>query len=51
MPQRNPSVRFGHGVPAVLVIAKSADLANAGATQHSPKQSAQFARSSGMSGS
>jgi hypothetical protein len=44
MPQPKPSPRFGHACPAGLSIAKSAEAANAGATQHSPKQRAQSAR-------
>jgi hypothetical protein len=44
MSQRKPPPRFGHGCPAGLSIAKSAEAANAGATQHSPKQRAQSAR-------
>jgi hypothetical protein len=44
IPQRNPAPRFGQACPAGLSIAKSAEAANAGATQHSPKQRAQSAR-------
>ena len=44
MPQRKSAARFGHGRPAGLSIAKSAEAVNAGATQHSAKQRAQSAR-------
>ena len=46
MPQRKSACRCAHGVPAGLSTAKSADRANAGATQHSPTQREQSARSS-----
>ena len=46
MPQRKSARRFGQGCPAGLSMAKSAEAANAGATQHNPKQRAQSARRS-----
>ena len=46
MPQRKSCCRWVHGVPAGLSMAKSADRANAGATQHSPTHREQSARSS-----
>src|ERR1044072_4082843 len=46
MPQRWSASRLTQGCPAGLSSAKSADLANAGATQHRPKHRAQSARSS-----
>src|SRR6266566_3118243 len=45
MPHRKSGCRWGQGRPAGLSIAKSADAENAGATQHSPKQRPQSARS------
>jgi hypothetical protein len=45
MPHRKSEPRFGQARPAGLSMAKSADAANAGATQHRPKQLAQSARS------
>src|ERR1044072_9532735 len=46
MPQRWSASRLTQGCPAGLSSAKSADLANTGATQHRPKHGAQSARSS-----
>ncbi|GAA2814357.1 hypothetical protein GCM10010522_34910 [Kribbella solani] len=43
--QRKSVLRFGHGSPAGLSSAKSADLANVSATQHRPKQLPQSALS------
>ena len=45
MPHRSPGCRLGQGRPAGLSIAKSAHAENPGATQHSPKQRPQSARS------
>ena len=42
--QRKSASRWGQGRPAGLSIAKSADRANAGATQHSPAHREQSAR-------
>src|SRR5690242_56043 len=50
MVQRKSSARLGQGWPAGLVMAKSADAAKAGATQHRAKQRAQSARRSRRSG-
>ena len=44
MEHRKSGFRFGHACPAALSMAKSAEAANAGATQHSAKQRAQSAR-------
>lgn len=49
MPQRKSSWRFRQGFPASLSIAKSADRVRVSATQHSPKQFAQSARSAARS--
>ena len=46
MAHRKSAGRLVQGVPAGLSTAKSADRANAGATQHSPTQREQSARSS-----
>src|SRR4051794_3302736 len=43
MPQRKSASRLGHGRPASLSIAKSAEAAKGSATQHSPKQLSQSA--------
>src|SRR5688572_8350243 len=45
MRHRKSAPRFGQAWPAGLSIAKSAERANAGATQHRPAQFAQSARS------
>src|SRR5215468_7326422 len=45
MEQRKSRRRLGHACPARLSMAKSADAEKAGATQHSPKQRPQSARS------
>src|SRR3979411_1512997 len=41
MPQRNSLVRLGQGSPGPLLMAKSGETANAGATQHRPQQRSQ----------
>jgi uncharacterized membrane protein YkvA (DUF1232 family) len=46
MRQRWSSARLGQARPAGLSMAKSAEAANAGTTQHSPRQRPQSARSS-----
>ena len=43
MPHRKSGCRFGHGSPACLSMAKSVEVANASATQHSPVQRSQSA--------
>jgi hypothetical protein len=43
MEQRLSGARLGHGSPANLVIANSADATNRGATQHRPTHRAQSA--------
>src|SRR5664279_3726904 len=43
IPQRKSSRKFGHGSSAALSMAKSADLLNGRATQHSAKQRSQSA--------
>src|SRR3954453_19210580 len=45
MPHRKWAPRLGQACPAALSMAKSDDLANAGATQQSPTQLAQSASS------
>ena len=45
MEQRKSRRRWGHACPAPLSMAKSAEAEKAGATQHSPKQRPQSARS------
>jgi hypothetical protein len=44
--QESSADRFGQAVPAGLSIAKSADLAKPGATQHRPMHAEQSARRS-----
>jgi hypothetical protein len=44
MPQRKSDRRWGQACPAFLVIAKSAEVEKAGATQHRAKQCPQSAR-------
>src|SRR5659263_529433 len=50
IPQRKSSRRFGQGSPGALSIAKSADAANAVATQHSAAHREQSARSGSGAG-